>query len=406
MTPQAMERLYIFNPDNDLALASGLDYYTAPPMATRLSRDLQLLPAWWAKKGSFLLSQMSTTDISWKDYLSETFGIKINLIGKNHLQNHTFHYQPWGWNASLRNQLLKCCVHKNQLPTPEQIANWRNLSHRRITIDIHQRLSNLLGKQLCPIPTELHSFSEAESFSETHHHCFLKAPWSSSGKGIFRPTDDDNLTFSYWANGILQRQGSIIAEQALRKTLDFAMEFFCDKGDVKFLGYSIFYNNQHNAFDYGIVANEEVLQGIICDELGENGSEQLHEVRSSLTEVLSDLVAPVYNGYVGIDMLVFTDEFGNKAINPCVEMNLRCTMGVVTSIVGNRFIHPQSIGQYHVEYHKAPFDVSAYINQKTAENPPKFQMEDGIRKIKSGVILMTPVYPDSRYCAYIDVRSI
>ena len=39
------KELYIFNPENDLALAFGEEGYTAPTTALQLKRDLQMLPA-------------------------------------------------------------------------------------------------------------------------------------------------------------------------------------------------------------------------------------------------------------------------------------------------------------------------------------------------------------------------
>ena len=153
----------------------------------------------------------------------------------------------------------------------------------------------------------------------------------------------------------------------MNKTMDFAMEFRCAERKAEFIGYSIYSNNQHNAFNYGLVANEDVLHQKLCDEIGKNGNEQINRIKAALITTLNEIVAPYYEGFLGIDMLVFLDDSEQKRINPCVEMNLRCTMGVVTSIVGKRFFHPHSIGRYHVEFRKAPFDISAYMQQKISE---------------------------------------
>lgn len=399
-----MKQLHIFNPDNDLALASGLEYYTAPPLAAQLAHDLQLLPAWWAGKGDYILSNNTDTDRQWMRKLFDDFGIEAQLIDKNHLQNHQFVYRPWGWNASLRNQILACCVPAEQLPEPMAIDQWRKLSHRRTTIAIHQALAAALGETLCPAPQEFTSLNEIYSFANQHHRCFLKAPWSSSGKGIFRPTGNDNLTFEYWARGILQRQGSVIGEIPLDKVLDFAMEFQCSNSRATFAGYSVYYNNQHNAFETGIAASESRLHRIICQHL-DGKSEKIHAIRTALEQILSAMVAPLYDGYLGVDMLIFRKADGSIGINPCIEMNLRNTMGVVTSIVGNRFVHPDSVARYHCEYHKAPFDIRAYMERKTAENPPIFEHYGGSNRIKKGAMLMAPIYDDSRYCAYLEVAK-
>jgi hypothetical protein len=51
---------------------------------------------------------------------------------------------------------------------------------------------------------------------------------------------------------------------------------------------------------------------------------------------IDDLIAPHYNGYLGIDMMLYWDENGKIALNPCVEVNLRMTMGMVTAAMGSR----------------------------------------------------------------------
>ena len=46
-----MEALYLFNPENDMALACGDPYYMAPASARRMAAELSVLPAWYAEQG-------------------------------------------------------------------------------------------------------------------------------------------------------------------------------------------------------------------------------------------------------------------------------------------------------------------------------------------------------------------
>ncbi len=48
--------LYIFNPEHDLALASGETNYMAPASARRMASELALLPMWYAEEGSAVLA--------------------------------------------------------------------------------------------------------------------------------------------------------------------------------------------------------------------------------------------------------------------------------------------------------------------------------------------------------------
>ena len=59
-------------------------------------------------------------------------------------------------------------------------------------------------------------------------------------------------------------------------------------------------------------------------------------------------------GYIGIDMMMIKDPtmpLGYR-LHPCIEMNVRCTMGVVARLLFDRFIHPEAYGQYIIEYSK------------------------------------------------------
>ena len=48
--------LYIFNPEHDLALASGETNYMAPASARQMASELALLPMWYAEEGSVVLA--------------------------------------------------------------------------------------------------------------------------------------------------------------------------------------------------------------------------------------------------------------------------------------------------------------------------------------------------------------
>ena len=56
MVRMSKRELYIFNPDNDLALANGEANYMPPASAQQMASDLALLPAWYAAPGSAVLA--------------------------------------------------------------------------------------------------------------------------------------------------------------------------------------------------------------------------------------------------------------------------------------------------------------------------------------------------------------
>ena len=80
-----------------------------------------------------------------------------------------------------------------------------------------------------------------------------------------------------------------------------------------------------------------------------------------------------------MDMLLYNDG-GTTKLNPCVEVNLRATMGLVTSMVGEHILPKGSVGRFKIEYSKSGFPTS-----------------------QENRIYLTPILPDTKYCAYIDL---
>ena len=131
--------VFYFNPDNDLAIANGGEYYTPTPIAEQLRRDLQLLPCWLADDGDCVLCDSN----KWQQWV-ENKGLKVKRITKNDLSvldNVTF--RPWGWNPAIRKQLITWGANEDLLPSKSNIEHIRKLAHRRTTIDIHRRLTEI-----------------------------------------------------------------------------------------------------------------------------------------------------------------------------------------------------------------------------------------------------------------------
>ena len=66
-----MSRLYLFNPDHDLALANGSKTYDAPASARQFASDLACLPLWYADEGSRVMAPVEFR--AWKSPLETLF---------------------------------------------------------------------------------------------------------------------------------------------------------------------------------------------------------------------------------------------------------------------------------------------------------------------------------------------
>lgn len=323
-----MVDVFLFNPEHDLALAHGAHNYTAPPFARQLRHDLRLLPSWVAPAGSYIAIPDDCSieeDHRWlQDHHLDITPVPISQIA----ELGPCHIHPWGWDATLRHQLLQAGVSPDNLPTDEQLDWIRRLSHRRTSIAFHQAL----GEAFSPCPVELSTVDDVTAFMHSHPGCYLKMPWSGSGKGIYRvidPTVDNHVP--RWIEGALNRQGSLLCEVGLDRVQDFAIECKCRDGHTMFMGYSVFDSDFHSQFGSGRVAPMEELHELLLGLYPD-----LDPVIGQVLMAIDDLIAPHYNGYLGIDMMLYRDENGKIALNPCVEVNLRMTMGMITAAMGSR----------------------------------------------------------------------
>ena len=117
----------------------------------------------------------------------------------------------------------------------------------------------------------------------------------------------------------------------LDRLQDFAIECECRDGKTVLTGYSVFDSDFHSQFGTGIVAPMKELHQFLLRQYP-----SLDPVAEHVLKALDSIIAPHYDGPLGIDMMFYKNENGEIALNPCVEVNLRMTMGMVTAAMGSR----------------------------------------------------------------------
>lgn len=345
-----MRDVYLFNPDNDLALAYGGDNYTAPPFARQLERDLATLPMWFATQEAMILVPDKKTQ-QWVNNTALQWNLDVEAITPQELASIAqARYYPWGWSVALRHKLMNRGAKVADLPSIEAIEKMRQLSHRRTSIAIHTLLSQVLHTRFSPIPQEFDTMSGVMQFARTQPGCYLKSPWSGSGRGIYHVLDASDPYLENWCRGILKRQGSILGEVGLSRTIDFAVEFHSQHGVVDVAGYSIFESDFHSQYAHGTVARNSLLHNRLTAQCP-----ILDAVTDALKDILRAMVAPHYEGFLGIDMLLYSDDDGCIKLNPCVELNLRPTMGIVASTMDNLLAHKGGQGRFVIEHSRQGF---------------------------------------------------
>lgn len=321
-----MTEVYLFNPEHDLALAHGSHSYTAPPFARRFRRDMRLLPAWLAPAGA-VVAVPDDCDVSADARWLAEVGLEVTPVSFCQISTlGDCRIHPWGWDAALRYRLVQAGVDECALPSMAEMEWVRRLSHRRLTIELLKRL----GDESLPIPLELMDYEEVIAFAHQHPGCYLKMPWSGSGKGVYRVIDPSADHHALrWIEGALRRQGSLLCEVGLNRVQDFAVECECRDGKTVLTGYSVFRSDFHSQFGEGMVAPREELHHALLRQFPD-----FDQVVNRLLAALDEVVAPHYSGPLGIDMMLYRDGSGDLCINPCVEVNLRMTMGMVTAALG------------------------------------------------------------------------
>ncbi len=312
-------KVYIFNPENDMALADGGAGYTAPATIRQMRDELHWLPLWWADED----------DKVWdgKERLTLTKGDEI---------------RPWGWSPVLVHQLRQAGVTEEFLPTASQLESLRMLSHRQTAVEALAkcRESGILGGKLSGESVLCHTEEEVEEVLSRWPEAVLKAPWSSSGRGL---TLSDAPHRAEWTRNILAHQGSVAVERRLHKLTDFALEFECDgHGGVEYQGLSLFYTNPQGAYMGNWVAPEIQKFQWLTQYIAPT---ELMEVRRWWEEELKHYA---YKGPVGIDMM-----FCQEGICPCVEINWRMTMGRVASILHGRGKYGRLVLEYVYGHYSA-----------------------------------------------------
>ena len=343
-----MTTLHIFNPEHDLALAFGGKYFTPPHAARELRTNMGFLPALWACDGDVVL--VDDVDYAVKaarrfaDRCADVLFLSLADLRQqpSFAEHASMRVSPWGWDAVLRQQLLSAGIPVGLLPSEERLSEIRRLSSREQSVallaDVRQRIASplLVGESCCCTDEEM-----LVRLMAATDDCVLKSPWSSSGRGVRYVMADEqqNASVRGWANRVLEQQGMIVVEPFYRKVKDFAMEFELNEdGRVAYLGLSLFHT-QHAAYTGNLLATEKEKRKMLCEYVPDG---LIDEVASAVALWVERNVAGIYVGPFGVDMMIVGSDEGYR-LHPCVEMNLRRTMGHVALALSPGPMEPQKV---------------------------------------------------------------
>ncbi|HEY5511646.1 MAG TPA: hypothetical protein VIK10_11530 [Prolixibacteraceae bacterium] len=455
--------IYFFNPTCELAIANGSPYYTAPARLRQFESDLGYMPAWLGEEMDQVLIQGAVDQsfnermraLGFR--LPEIMNLGEALSDELWLSRPKGRFYPWGWSPAvyylLRNMLPNC----SEAFRKSAVAYWKpdhkGLYSRLTALElletilknhsrdwlpdqadlpvvcsslesIHHEIDRFLGPSTgsgteCPstslrdrislAPADLQSagamfpttipisLQQSQFPSSQFPKVVVKLPWSSSGRGLLLfPNPDSPKKNDEVLSGMLSQQGFVTVEPWHKKVTDLSYQFEILDGEVKYRGRTFLETDPKGRYVRNYLTEDIEIQQDVKVFMEEHQA----EVVEMLTESLSQSkYTNLYEGWIGIDAIVYRNDKGVLKFHPMLEINGRFTMGAIALKIRN-YLAEGSNGFLQIFYSKTG-NFQAFCQKREEEKP--LVMDD--RKIVSGFLPLTPPSPDHHFGAYVEVTA-
>jgi len=350
--------VYYFNPTCELAVANGSFSYMPPQLLKQMENDLAILPTIFCNKNDYVLTENPPT-LEFQIYLKE-LGLDLpTFIQLSELENdNSLSFDsvvPWGWSPAahfkLKNLKLKCSSEFQSSPVFEWKEEHRLLYERSSSLNLLDRILNEYSMDWLISPTLtgiiVKDYREIESILKRHSSVVIKAPLSSSGRGIQIIRNQGlNKSNEQWISGVLKQQQYLIVEPLLDKLLDISFQFeILHDSQIVYYGFSLFETNSNGQYKGTYIHPDlrKLLPGYNIEEV----TNQIEATSTILKEALkTSRYAEHYAGFLGIDAIFFKN--GSKLMmQPCIEVSCRMNMGIL-SLKLEGLIHPEISGKFEI----------------------------------------------------------
>lgn len=404
----SFHNIYYFNPTCEYAIANGSESWQPNRILQKMESDLATIPLFLAQKNDYVIVDKIPSSSFINSLMDIGFEVPQFMIKKEAITNRSFtslernKLLPWGWSPAVHKFLtpLKatCSEEFKNSPVFNWLPEYRDLYSKKFALGI---LQTLIQKYPCEhfIPetrlTEICTTQqEIEKLLVKWGKLMIKAPWSSSGRGL-QPITKTPVHPNVWGKilAIIKDQSYAIVEPYLNKVLDLAFQFELKKEKVTFLGFSYF------STDYKGQYNGNSLNGLrdnLEDEIVEFAQFIPEKIIPPLIQILeSTKLAKSYEGFFGVDTLIYRNKKNKLKINPCLEINVRQNMGLL-ALQFEKNIHSKKKGSYKTFY--KPGNTFYQFKKEMEKNNP-LKMVNG--KIESGFFALTEASNDSLFGAYL-----
>lgn len=353
--------LHIFNPEHDIALACNKKRFTAPHAVQELRMNLGWIPALWASDGDMVLVDDVAFAIKAASRLKKKKA-EVLYVTDTEIRGVKFDSViPWGWDRAIKTRLLDAGVDNETIPSDVVLEHLRQLSNRQQTTNALKFLRVGFESVTCGEACPVDSMSQVAETVSSGAQIVVKAPWSSSGRGVRYVENRISPSVRGFISNVIHEQGNVMVEPYYNKVKDFGMEFEAmPDGSVVYRGLSLF-QTRNGAYIGNLLAHENDKREMLSRYLD---LQLLDEIRERACHYFRELLKGYYQGPFGVDMMIVAkdDNESGFLLHPCVEINLRRTMGHVALDITSDVPVPHSL--MHIDH-----EVNYILRVSPLENP-------------------------------------
>jgi len=298
-----------------------------PHAAKELRMNLGFIPALWAGDGDCVL----VDDVQYAVKAYSRSGMRkadVLFLSADRLKDIVFdEIVPWGWDRRVRTELADAGVSPELLPDEDSLCRIRSLSSRLQTVKALRSIRAGVEDETCGESCFCSTSDRVYNVLGKWHSVVAKAPWSSSGRGLRYIDGTCSISTAGWLKNVVLAQGGVMLEPYYNKVKDFGLEFYSHgDGRIDYCGISVF-DTLNGAYTGNIVSDEDYKLGILRQFVSE---ELINIIKQNCVRYFEILFRNKYKGPFGVDMMIVArGKGGGFVIHPCVEINLRMTMGHV-----------------------------------------------------------------------------
>ncbi len=400
--------IFLFNPTCEYAVANGRISWQPNRLLQKMESDLGAIQLFLAKKEDIVFvdkipSEKYQENLQRISVSVPSFFLKNSILNPSFLKSPKNRLKPWGWSPAVHKlfePLKESCSEEFKL---SPVFSWKpeqkEIYSKKFALNIlKQFIRNTTNKNIFlreqDVPEICVSKEAVEKLLIRWGKIMVKAPWSSSGRGL-QPVTKTPVHSKVWEKilGVIQNQDYVIVEPFLNKVLDFSFQFEIIKREVKYLGISNFFTD-----------NKGQYMGNRLNGFQEDISKEVIEFQqTAISEILNPLILLIgksdliknYEGNLSVDALIYNDK-NHLRINPCLEMNIRQNMGFL-SMQLEKLIVSGKKGLYRMYYQ--PGSTFKEFSEKMEKEFPLVISSQ--KKIESGFFPCTEVRNNTLFGSYI-----